>query len=179
MAEVELHPGSPQSIEPTSPIPISASWDATFASKYLFLGQDLSDGNPVAQPELVLEAQNLSVALWFNYDLDTNVGNEFDFYVQYGWDVENVSVAAGYAYYRYRYPAAFASVDCPVLLVHGDYDPHPGPLVRASLDPYVRDLTYVEIPRCGHSPWREREGRAPFFKLLFEFVDKSRTIPWT
>jgi pimeloyl-ACP methyl ester carboxylesterase len=76
-----------------------------------------------------------------------------------------------------RYPAAFASIACPVLLVHGDYDPHPGPLVRASLAPFVRDLTYREIPRCGHTPWRERHGRAPFFKLLRDWVDKARIIP--
>jgi pimeloyl-ACP methyl ester carboxylesterase len=78
-----------------------------------------------------------------------------------------------------RYPAAFASIACPVLLVHGNYDPHPGPLVEASLAPFVRDLTYLEIPRCGHTPWIERHGREPFFKLLFDWVDKTRTIPWT
>jgi hypothetical protein len=31
------------------------------------------------------------------------------------------------------YPAAFAAIKTPVLMLHGDFDPHPGPLIRASL----------------------------------------------
>jgi pimeloyl-ACP methyl ester carboxylesterase len=64
------------------------------------------------------------------------------------------------------YPASLARVRCPVLLVHGDFDPHPGPAIRDGLAPRVRDLTYVEIPRCGHEPWRERHARGPFFDVL-------------
>jgi pimeloyl-ACP methyl ester carboxylesterase len=30
------------------------------------------------------------------------------------------------------YPAAFAAVTCPVLMLHGDADPHPGAMIRAS-----------------------------------------------
>lgn len=75
------------------------------------------------------------------------------------------------------YPAAFAAIEAPALLVHGDYDPHPGALVRDSLQPFVRNLEYVEIPRCGHYPWLERHGRAPFFKLLHDWVDTGRILP--
>jgi len=74
------------------------------------------------------------------------------------------------------YPAAFAAIEAPALLVHGDYDPHPGALVRDSLRPFVRHLEYVEIPRCGHFPWLERHGREPFFKLLREWVDTGRIL---
>jgi pimeloyl-ACP methyl ester carboxylesterase len=33
------------------------------------------------------------------------------------------------------YPAAFSAIDLPVLMLHGAEDPHPGALIRASLEP--------------------------------------------
>jgi len=75
------------------------------------------------------------------------------------------------------YPAAFASIRCPVALVYGDFDPHPGPLVRESLRPVLPQLEYAEIARCGHIPWRERHGRDAFLRLLGGWVDRRRIIP--
>lgn len=68
------------------------------------------------------------------------------------------------------YPAAFAAIRCPVLMLHGDYDPHPGELVRDSLLPYLPQLQYRELPRCGHSPWAERWAREEFFAALREWL---------
>jgi pimeloyl-ACP methyl ester carboxylesterase len=65
-----------------------------------------------------------------------------------------------------RYPAAFAAIRCPVLMIHGRYDPHPGPLIRDSLLPSMPQLVYRELGGCGHEPWRERRARTPFFDLL-------------
>jgi pimeloyl-ACP methyl ester carboxylesterase len=64
------------------------------------------------------------------------------------------------------YPAAFARIDSPVLMLHGDYDPHPGPMIRDHLKPYLPDLEYVELPHCGHDPWRERHAHQAFFTAL-------------
>ena len=64
------------------------------------------------------------------------------------------------------YPAAFAAIDAPVLMLHGADDPHPGSMIRASLAPHVRRLEYVEWPRCGHYPWLERHARTAFFATL-------------
>lgn len=80
---------------------ISLAWDATFASKYLFQGIDYSGGKPVIQPELALGVQGFSVTLWMNYDVDTNVSNEYDLYFQYGWEIGRLAVSPGYAHYRY------------------------------------------------------------------------------
>ena len=35
-----------------------------------------------------------------------------------------------------KYPAGFAAIDVPVLMLHGAFDPHPGQMIRASLEPY-------------------------------------------
>ncbi len=64
------------------------------------------------------------------------------------------------------YPAAFASITSPVLMVHGDYDPHPGAMIRDSLLPHVPQLEYIELARCGHSPWNERYAREEFFAVV-------------
>lgn len=64
------------------------------------------------------------------------------------------------------YPAAFAAIECPVLMLHGAVDPHPGRRIRASLEPYLPQLEYREWERCGHYPWLEREARDEFLTVL-------------
>jgi pimeloyl-ACP methyl ester carboxylesterase len=64
------------------------------------------------------------------------------------------------------YPAAFIAIDAPVLMLHGAADPHPGRLIRASLEPYLPQLEYHEWERCGHYPWLERNVHDEFFVLL-------------
>ncbi|MGI5863691.1 MAG: alpha/beta fold hydrolase [Myxococcales bacterium] len=54
------------------------------------------------------------------------------------------------------YPAAFAAFHGPVLMLHGADDPHPGPMIRDSLTPFLPQLEYREWPACGHYPWLER-----------------------
>jgi pimeloyl-ACP methyl ester carboxylesterase len=64
------------------------------------------------------------------------------------------------------YPAAFASLRLPVLMIHGAEDPHPGHMVYESLTPYVPTIEYVEIERCGHYPWLEHAAKGTFFSIL-------------
>jgi pimeloyl-ACP methyl ester carboxylesterase len=63
-------------------------------------------------------------------------------------------------------PQSFDAIGAPVLMLHGDDDPHPGPMIRDALLPHVPQLEYVGIARCGHEPWRERHARAPFLEAL-------------
>jgi pimeloyl-ACP methyl ester carboxylesterase len=50
------------------------------------------------------------------------------------------------------YPAAFAAIETPVIMLHGAVDPHPGPMIRASLKPHLPQLEYREWDCCGHYP---------------------------
>jgi pimeloyl-ACP methyl ester carboxylesterase len=70
------------------------------------------------------------------------------------------------------YPAAFSAIDAPVVMLHGAFDPHPGPLIRASLAPHVRRLEYREWERCGHTPWLERAVRDDFLATLRETLTR-------
>lgn len=60
------------------------------------------------------------------------------------------------------YPAAFAAIRSPVLMLHGAFDPHPGAMIRDGLRPLIPRLEYHEWERCGHEPWRERGVREAF-----------------
>ena len=73
------------------------------------------------------------------------------------------------------YPQAFKVIKSPVLMLHGSYDPHPGQLIYDTLQPFITQLQYQELDRCGHSPWLERYARDRFFSTLEEWL--SRTGP--
>lgn len=64
------------------------------------------------------------------------------------------------------YPSSFTSINSSVLMLHGSDDPHPGPMVRASLVPYLPQIEYHEWERCGHYPWIERTVSEDFFRVL-------------
>lgn len=64
------------------------------------------------------------------------------------------------------YPAAFAAIRQPVLMLHGACDPHPGRMIFESLRPYLPRLEYRQWERCGHYPWLERAVREDFIAAL-------------
>lgn len=64
------------------------------------------------------------------------------------------------------YPAAFGMIDAPVLMLHGEADPHPGLLTSDDLRRYIPHLEYQELPECGHYPWLERRAKRRFFETL-------------
>jgi pimeloyl-ACP methyl ester carboxylesterase len=70
-------------------------------------------------------------------------------------------------------PRSFAAIRAPVLMLHGEDDPHPGTMIRDSLLPHIPHLEYMGIPRCGHEPWREAHGREPFFIALRAWLDAN------
>jgi pimeloyl-ACP methyl ester carboxylesterase len=67
---------------------------------------------------------------------------------------------------RGLYPAAFAKIEAPVLMLHGTYDPHPGEMIRDGLAKVLPQLEYRALDRCGHAPWGERHARDVFFAVL-------------
>ncbi|MGA2441274.1 MAG: alpha/beta hydrolase, partial [Tepidisphaeraceae bacterium] len=72
-----------------------------------------------------------------------------------------------------QYPAALSTVQSPVLMLHGDYDPHPGPSTRDLLRRSIPQLEYHELRRCGHSPWRERFARDEFFQIMSRWLKRK------
>jgi pimeloyl-ACP methyl ester carboxylesterase len=57
-------------------------------------------------------------------------------------------------------------VRCPVVAIHGDYDPHPAEGVEKPLRDAVADFRFVLLEKCGHEPWKERAARDRFYEIL-------------
>jgi len=57
-------------------------------------------------------------------------------------------------------------IECPVVAIHGDHDPHPAEGVRAPLSRLIKDFRFILLEHCGHRPWIEREARDEFYRLL-------------
>ena len=51
-------------------------------------------------------------------------------------------------------------ITCPVVAIHGDYDPHPAEGVKAPLSRVLKDFRFILLKKCGHEPARKvREKR--------------------
>lgn len=57
-------------------------------------------------------------------------------------------------------------IECPVVAIHGDYDPHPAEGVRKPLSAVLKGFRFILLKQCGHMPWIEREAREDFFQVL-------------
>jgi len=59
-------------------------------------------------------------------------------------------------------------IKCPVVAVHGDYDPHPAEGVKQPLSGVIENFRFILLENCGHKPWIERQARQEFFQILNE-----------
>jgi pimeloyl-ACP methyl ester carboxylesterase len=71
------------------------------------------------------------------------------------------------------YPAAFAAIKVPVLMMHGTFDPLPGRLIFKGLQSYLPQLEYHELDRCGHYPWLEPAAAPTFFSVVHEWLSRQ------
>lgn len=57
-------------------------------------------------------------------------------------------------------------IRCPVVAIHGDYDPRPAEGVGKPLSSVLEDFKLILLENCGHEPWMERYARDEFYKTL-------------
>lgn len=58
------------------------------------------------------------------------------------------------------------AIQCPVIAIHGDTDPHPAEGVNDPLARELGDFRFVLLEKCGHRPWIERYAAEEFFRVL-------------
>jgi pimeloyl-ACP methyl ester carboxylesterase len=58
------------------------------------------------------------------------------------------------------------NIQCPVVAIHGAYDPHPAEGVEKPLSGVLKDFRFLLLQNCGHTPWIERQARDEFYKVL-------------
>ncbi|MFC2008160.1 alpha/beta fold hydrolase [Chloroflexota bacterium] len=59
-------------------------------------------------------------------------------------------------------------IQCPVVAIHGEYDPHPAEGVQKPLSAVLKNFQFILLKNCGHMPWIEREARCKFYEILKE-----------
>jgi pimeloyl-ACP methyl ester carboxylesterase len=57
-------------------------------------------------------------------------------------------------------------IDCPVVAIHGDYDPHPVEGIQKPLSANLENFRLILLKNCGHKPWIERQARDKFYGIL-------------
>lgn len=57
-------------------------------------------------------------------------------------------------------------IQCPVVAIHGDYDPHPAEGIQKPLSCILRNFRFILLKKCGHRPWIERMARGRFYDIL-------------
>lgn len=62
-------------------------------------------------------------------------------------------------------------IQCPVVAIHGDYDPHPIEGVKSPLSQVLKDFKLIPLKDCGHRPWREQLAREKFYEILKKEID--------
>ena len=64
-------------------------------------------------------------------------------------------------------------IRCPVVAIHGDYDPHPFEGVKSPLSRIIKDFRFILLKNCGHKPWIERDAKDRFYEILKEELGYS------
>ncbi len=59
-------------------------------------------------------------------------------------------------------------ITCPVVAIHGDYDPHPAEGVQKPLAAVLHSFHFLLLKNCGHKPWIERQAKDIFYRILKE-----------
>jgi pimeloyl-ACP methyl ester carboxylesterase len=62
-------------------------------------------------------------------------------------------------------------IRCPVIAIHGDYDPHPAAGVKEPLSGVLHDFRFTLLHNCGHLPWIEAQASDKFFAIVREALD--------
>ena len=57
-------------------------------------------------------------------------------------------------------------IQCPLIAIHGDFDPHPSEGVREPLSKHRKTSKFILLDKCGHRPWIEKQAQDEFYKVL-------------
>lgn len=122
-------------------------------------------------------------------DLFQSLGRLFDKADSYSaMDYEPDMTQVSFAIYRSVWPEAAEmrrkgmllrlaqKIRCPVVAIHGDYDPHPASGVKKALQKNVKRFRFFLLPKCGHKPWMEKEARDKFYYILKKELAPVRQI---
>ena len=59
-------------------------------------------------------------------------------------------------------------IRCPIIAIHGDYDPHPAEGIEKPLAKASNNFKFFLLEKCGHTPWIEKYAKDRFYDILRE-----------
>ena len=59
-------------------------------------------------------------------------------------------------------------IRCPVVAIHGDFDPHPWEGVKEPLEKILPHFDFFLLKDCGHEPWMEKRAKDRFYRIILE-----------
>jgi pimeloyl-ACP methyl ester carboxylesterase len=62
------------------------------------------------------------------------------------------------------------AIPCPVIAIHGNYDPHPADGIRVPLSRSLKNFHFILLENCGHRPWAEKWAKDRFYEILMEEI---------
>jgi pimeloyl-ACP methyl ester carboxylesterase len=65
------------------------------------------------------------------------------------------------------------NIICPVVALHGNYDPHPAEGVRVPLNKALKSFRFILLEKCGHYPWKEKYGRDIMYKIFYNEIGST------
>jgi pimeloyl-ACP methyl ester carboxylesterase len=69
-------------------------------------------------------------------------------------------------------------ITCPVVAIHGDFDPHPHEGIKIPLSGVLGDFRLILLKNCGHHPWYEKHARDAFYMTMRkELSDTVSSVP--
>jgi len=109
-----------------------------------------------------------------NYELEIVATDRFDLIQAEGDTYQQVWSEADKLRHSGQLLEFASKIKCPVVAIHGDYDPHPAEGVREPLEREIKDFHFYLLNCCDHSPWKERHAREEFYKILKSELQDSR-----
>ncbi|MBS0185478.1 MAG: alpha/beta hydrolase [Proteobacteria bacterium] len=122
----------------------------------------ISTTNQKERKKLFLELKKLFEKV-DSYNLDTSLSEP---HIDFRLDIyEHVWSEAEKLRKEGSFLTCLSSISCPVVFIHGDYDPHPCAAVWEAVS-FIKNAHVVILKNCGHTPWVEIEAKNEFYELL-------------
>lgn len=68
------------------------------------------------------------------------------------------------------------NISCPVVAIHGDFDPHPIDGIKKPLAKVLSDFSMIVLKNCGHEPWLEKRAEKKFYEILEQEIGDIKEI---
>lgn len=128
-------------------------------------------GTETNKDDLILQLEQF-VAKTDNYDIEAFSENEIDSLSVDGEMHTSIWNEAAEMRQNGELLKTLEKISCPVMILHGDNDPHPIDGVTEPLTACHVKYDQVILPFCGHSPFKEKRVHEQFYEILLSNIMK-------